>query len=103
MEAAWLDWLAPVLEEAQVPLDEESRPVLEPAVRRIAGLGPEASPEEVWRVLDQTWLRLGPPGIQLLGSLIRDAVYSRRDSRLRPEQGGGYFQADVPEEALARR
>ena len=94
MGTAWLHWLDPVFEEAQVAHTPESAPHLDAALRRLAGLGPDAPDDEVWRCLHATWLVHGPPGVQLLCGLLRGQVYARRDSPLRPREGAGYFTGD---------
>jgi hypothetical protein len=45
----------------------------------------------VYRTLKQRWLRHGPPGRQLLASLLRGQVFSRRDSPMRPTEGDGHY------------
>jgi hypothetical protein len=94
MAAAYLDWIADVIEETQIFPTEESLPYLDASIRQIAGLGPEASDEAVFRTLKERWIRHGPPGVQLLGALLRDAAYCRPDSPLRPTEGEGYFTND---------
>lgn len=96
MPAPWLHWLAPLLEEAQVPLDPEAAPWIEASLRRIANVAPETEGDAVFRVLQDRWLQHGPPGRQLLCTLIRGEVYSRPDSPLRPAQGQGYLRAGPP-------
>lgn len=93
MAAAYLDWLKEVFEEAQVPFNAETADYLDRALRKIAG-AENADEETVYRKLRQRWLNHGVPGRQLLGGLIRDEVFARRDSPLRPVEGGGYYTAD---------
>lgn len=90
MSASYLDWLADLFEEAQVPYTPETADYLDLCLRRIAGLE-KADEEAVFRMLRDTWLRNGPSGRQLLGSLLRSEVFSRRDSPLRPKEGVGYY------------
>jgi len=45
----------------------------------------------VYRTLRTRWLNQGLPGRQLLASFLRDEVFSRRDSPMRPKEGAGYF------------
>lgn len=105
---AYLDWLTEVFEEAQVPFDEASRRYLDLALRRIAKCE-NGTEEQVYRALRERWLRHGPPGRQLLAGLVRDEVYSRRDSPLRPTEGHAYFTNDyvptavIPHVGPARR
>lgn len=89
-----LSWLAPFLQEHQVPADPEAVPWVLASLQRLAGCGPQASDEEVWRVLQARWLSHGPPGRLLLGSLLRGEVFSRRDSPLRPKEGSGYYKGE---------
>ncbi len=87
---AYLDWLTEVFEEAQVPQDDTSRCYLDVALRRIAKC-PTGTEEQVYRALRDRWLRHGAPGRQLLAGLLRDEVFSRRDSPLRPTEGNAYY------------
>ena len=90
MAATYLDWLADLFVEAQVPFNDETAPYLDLCLRRITGL--EGAPEEaVFRKLRDTWLKVGPPGRQLLAGLLRGEVFSRRDSPMRPVEGVGYY------------
>ena len=91
MSTAYLDWLRDLLEEAQVPLDDASRPAIDAALRRLAGLDADAPGERVLAELRRRWLRHGASGRKLLAGLIRGEVYARRDSALRPREGGGYY------------
>jgi hypothetical protein len=91
MSTDYLDWFAEIFVEAQVPLNEETAPWLDQALRRIAG-AEEAEPEEVLAILRERYLKIGPPGRQLLAAYLRDEVFSRRDSPHRPRQGVGYFE-----------
>lgn len=92
MAAAYLDWLADIFEEAQVPYTPETSGYLDVAMRRLVSA--EKDPEEVvYRRIRDRWLKHGQPGRQLLASFIRDEVFSRRDSPMRPEEGGGYYTA----------
>ena len=50
--------------------------------------------EAVFRTLQKRWLRSGPSGRQLLATLLRHEVFSRRDSPLRPQEGVGYLTND---------
>lgn len=93
MPAAYLDWLTDVFEEAQVPYTPETAPDLDRALRNLVN-GANASEEDVYRRLRARWLNHGMPGRQLLASFLRDEVFSRRDSPLRPKEGGGYYTAD---------
>ncbi|MFZ5476197.1 MAG: hypothetical protein ACOZNI_05425 [Myxococcota bacterium] len=90
MAAAYLDWLADVFEEAQVPLNEESAPWLDASMRKLVN-GEGASDEEMLRRLRERWLKHGQPGRQLLAAFIRDEAFARRDSPLRPREGGAYY------------
>jgi len=94
--AAYLDWLTEVFEEAQVPYTPETAPYLDVAMRKLVG-GEGVSEEEVFRRLRDRWLRHGPSGRQLLAAFVRDEAFSRRDSPMRPKEGGGYYtNAYVP-------
>lgn len=88
--ARYLDWLDPLFEEAQVSRAPEHDAWLDRSLRSIAGL-PDATEEQVYRKLRARWLDHGRPGWQLLAGLLRDEVYSRRDSPMRPKEGSGYF------------
>lgn len=87
---AYLDWLKDVFEEAQVDYTPATAATLDQAMRRIVA-GPDASEEEVFRRIREKWLRHGLPGRQLLAAFIRDEVYARRDSTMRPVEGTGYY------------
>lgn len=91
MAARYLDWLAELFEEAQVTCNAESAPWLDASLRRIAGVAEGASEEAVYRMLRERWLNQGVPGRQLLATFLRDEVFARRDSPLRPKEGEGYF------------
>lgn len=93
MPAAYLDWLVDVFEEAQVPVTTETAAWLDLSLRKLVK-GEGATEEEVYRRLRQRWLDHGVPGRQLLAGLLRDEVYSRRDSPMRPHEGGGYYTND---------
>lgn len=96
MPAAYLDWLTELFEEAQVPYTPETADYLDLALRKLVKAEKE-SEEEVFRRLRQRWLNHGMPGRQLLAGLLRDEVFTRRDSPLRPKEGGGYYtNAYVP-------
>ncbi|MSP54174.1 MAG: hypothetical protein EXR69_00980 [Myxococcales bacterium] len=97
--AAYLDWLTDVFEEAQVPHDVVSRRYLDVALRRIAKC-PTGTEEQVYRILRDRWLRQGAPGHQLLAGLLRDEVYARRDSPLRPTEGHAYYTNDYQPTAI---
>jgi hypothetical protein len=94
MAAAYLDWIADIIEESQIFPTEAALPYLDESIRQITGLGPEATDEQVYRVLVDRWIRHGPPGVQLLGSLLRDVAYCSPGSPLRPVEGQGYFTND---------
>ncbi len=89
--ASYLDWLSDIFEEAQVEHDASTAAYLDTALRKIAATPPGASEEVVYRRLRERWLNHGQPGRQLLASFLRDEVYSRRDSPMRPQEGTGYF------------
>lgn len=101
MPAAYLDWLADVFEEAQVPYTAETADYLDRAMRKLVS-AETADEEVVFRKIRDRWLRQGQPGRQLLAAFIRDEVYSRRDSPFRPQEGGAYYtnayvvKEDVP-------
>ena len=90
MNTAYLDWLEDLFEEAQVPLREDTREYLDQCLRRIAEAEND-DPELVYRTLQRRWLRHGDSGRQLLASLLRSQVFSRRDSPMRPTEGVGYY------------
>jgi hypothetical protein len=90
MSASYLDWLADVFEEAQVPYTPDTAAYLDVSMRKIVNA--EGQPEEeVFRRVREKWLKHGPSGRQLLAAFIRDEVYSRRDSPLRPKEGEAYY------------
>lgn len=91
MAVRYLDWLTELFDEAQVTYNAESAPWLDASLRRIAGVAEGASEEAVYRMLRERWLNQGVPGRQLLGTFLRDEVFARRDSPLRPKEGDGYF------------
>lgn len=91
MAAHYLEWLADLFDEAQVPFTPETADFLDVSLRKIAGLEANATEEAVYHRLRQRWLNQGQPGRQLLASFIRDEVFSRRDSPMRPTEGQGYF------------
>ena len=96
MSADYLDWYEDVFEEAQEPLNEETSEWLDRAMHRIAGLShPQEDPNAVLEVLRDRFLRLGPPGRQLLAAHLRDEAFSRRDSPMRPRQGCGYYDNET--------
>lgn len=92
MPALYLDWLADIFDEAQVPYNTETAAYLDVAMRRLVDA--EKEPEEVvYRRIRDRWLKHGQPGRQLLAAFIRDEVFARRDSPLRPKEGGAYYTA----------
>lgn len=92
MYADYLDWLSEIFEEAQVPFNDSTAEQLDRALHAIAGVEyPQRSEDQVFNVLRDRFLKVGPPGRQLLAAYLRDAVYSRRDSPLRPTEGVGHF------------
>ena len=93
MPAAYLDWLTDIFDEAQVPFTPETAAYLDSAMRKISGTEGQTE-EAVYRKLRTRWLNHGQPGRQLLAGFIRDEVFSRRDSPIRPVEGGGYFTND---------
>ena len=97
MPAAYLDWLADVFEEAQVPFNAQLSPeqaeYLDVSMRKLVGAEKEDE-EVVYRRLRERWLKHGLPGRQLLAAFIRDEVFSRRDSPFRPAEGGAYYTND---------
>ena len=99
MPAAYLDWLKDVFEEAQVPYTAETAGYLDLALRKIAD-AENADEETVFRKLRTRWLNHGQPGRQLLAGFIRDEVFARRDSPLRPHEGTAYYTADYKTTAV---
>ena len=96
MPAAYLDWLADVFQEADVPYTPATAAYLDASMRKIAD-AVDAPEEEVYRRIRERWLRHGQPGRQLLVAFIRDEAYARRDSPLRPKEGEAYYtNAYVP-------
>lgn len=92
MAAEYLDWLADVFEEAQVPYDASTADYLDHVMHQIAGVAyPQKRDDEVMSALKERFLRVGPPGRQLLAAYIRDAVFARRDSPFRPKEGDAHF------------
>lgn len=91
MAARYLDWLTELFDEAQVTCNAENAPWLDASLRRITGAGEAASEEAVYRMLRERWLNQGVPGRQLLATFLRDEVFARRDSPMRPKEGEGYF------------
>ena len=90
MSAPYLEWLLDLFEEAQVPYNADTAAYLDAALRRIADA--EGDDEEaVFRKLRARWLNHGRAGRQLLASFLRSEVFSRRDSPMRPTEGGGYY------------
>jgi hypothetical protein len=111
MPAAYLDWLAEIFEDAQVPfhaqLPQEQADYLDVSLRKLVGAENEDE-EVVYRRIRERWLKHGLPGRQLLTAFIRDEVYSRRDSPFRPKEGEAYYTNDYvakehPPEAPPRR
>lgn len=103
MPATYLDWLVDIFDEAEVPYNEDTADYLDRALRRIAE-AEDASDEEVYRKLRDTWLMHGRSGRQLLVSFLREQVYARRDSPLRPVEGNGhYVNPDLAAAIKARR
>ncbi len=95
MALDYLAWFEEIFEEAQVPLGPETEGWLDLAMHRIAGLEhPQEEPDQVLNVLRERFLKLGPPGRQLLAAFIRDEAFARRDSPMRPAQGSAYFDND---------
>jgi hypothetical protein len=90
MSNAYLDWLNDLFEEAQVPLQDDTRAYIDQCLRRIAE-AEDDDPEVVYRTLQRRWLRHGESGRQLLAALLRGQVYSRRDSPMRPKEGDGHY------------
>jgi len=90
MSAAYLEWLEDLFEEAQIPYRPDTADFLDDCLRRIAEVD-DAEEEVVLSQLRRRWLRHGEPGRQLLASLLRNQVFSRRDSPLRPSEGEGYY------------
>jgi hypothetical protein len=100
MPAAYLDWLADVFEEAQVPYTPETADYLDQSVRKLVGAEKEDE-EVVFRRVRDRWLKHGLPGRQLLAAFLRDDVFSRRESPFRPKEGEAYYtNAYVPHEHL---
>lgn len=93
MPAAYLDWLTDVFEEAQVPYNESTAAWLDQCLRTLVK-GEGATEEDVYRRLRTRWLNHGQPGRQLLASFLRSEVFARRDSPMRPKEGGGYYTND---------
>jgi len=92
MSLDYLGWFDEIFEEAQVPLSPDTEQWLDRAMHRIAGLEhPQQDPDEVLNLLRERFLKLGPPGRQLLAAHIRDEAFARRDSPMRPEQGSAYY------------
>ncbi|MCB9759338.1 MAG: hypothetical protein H6739_05820 [Alphaproteobacteria bacterium] len=92
MASEYLDWLADIFEEAQVRYDDSTAEYLDRAMHAIAGVDyPQTEDDAVFRVLKERYLRLGPPGRQLLAAYIRDRVYADRSSPFRPKEGTGHF------------
>lgn len=93
MPAAYLEWLADVFEEAQVPYTAETAAYLDSSMRKLVDAEKEDE-EVVFRRIRDRWLRHGLPGRQLLAAFIRDEVYARRDSPFRPTEGSAYYTND---------
>ncbi|MDP2310458.1 MAG: hypothetical protein Q8P18_30855 [Pseudomonadota bacterium] len=97
MPAAYLDWLAEVFEDAQVPFNAQLTPeqatYLDVSLRKLVGAEKEDE-EVVYRRIRERWLKHGLPGRQLLTAFIRDEVYVRKDSPFRPAEGGAYYTND---------
>jgi len=93
MSASYLDWMTDLFDEAQVSYSPKTAHHLDAALRRIAD-AEEDDEETVWRKLRSRWLRHGPSGRQLLAGLLRQQIYSRRESPLRPTEGVGYYTND---------
>ena len=102
MPAAYLEWLKDVFEEAQVPYGPDTAEYLDKALRNLVN-GQDQSEEEVFLRLRNRWLHHGLPGRQLLASFLRDEVFSRRDSPMRPQEGGGYYTNDYVATAIPPR
>jgi hypothetical protein len=101
MPAAYLDWLADVFEEAQVPYNADTADYLDVSMRKLVGATAADDEEVVYRRIRDRWLRHGAPGRQLLGAFIRDEAFSRRDSPMRPKEGDAYYtNAYVPHDHL---
>ncbi len=90
MAAAYLDWLSELFEEAQVSCTPEHADYIDQSLRKIAGIA-DTDEDAVYRRLRTRWLDHGLPGRQLLAGLLRDEVYARRDSPMRPKEGEGYY------------
>ncbi len=93
MAAAYLDWLVEIFDDAQVPYTPETAEYLDLSLRKLVK-APTEPEEEVYRRLRERWLKHGLPGRQLLTAFLRDEVYARRDSPLRPKEGEGYYTND---------
>jgi len=91
MSLSYLKWLDDLFEEAQVTYNEDQAPYIDQVIRRIADAGPDVPGEQILQILQRKWLKQGYSGRQLLASLLRNEVFSRRDSPLRPKEGVGYF------------
>ncbi len=92
MAGEYLEWLSDIFDEAQVPVSPEHEDFLDQALHRIAGVDyPEGEPGTVYRSLQQTFLKAGPSGRQLLAAYLRDEAFARRDSPMRPREGVGFF------------
>jgi hypothetical protein len=89
--ASYLDWMKELFDEAAIDYTPESASYLDKALRKISGVAEGASEEQVYRKLRARWLNHGQPGRQLLVSLLRDEVHSRRDSPMRPQEGDAYY------------
>jgi hypothetical protein len=99
MPAQYLDWLADIFEEAQVPYTPESAAWLDLSLRKLVN-APAEDEDEVYRRIREKWLRHGPPGRQLLAAFLRDEVFVRRDSPLRPKEGSAYYTNDYKPKAV---
>ncbi len=103
MAAAYLDWLADLFEEAQVPFNAQQSPelaaYLDLSMRKLVGAEKEDE-EVVYRRIRERWLKHGLPGRQLLAALVRDEVFSRRDSPFRPREGEAYYTNDYVQKHL---
>ncbi len=91
MAARYLDWLTDLFAEAQVSVTAENAGWIDTSLRRISGVAAGASEDTVYRALKSRWLDQGLPGRQMLASFLRDEVFSRRDSPMRPKEGDAYF------------
>ena len=90
MPAAYLDWLTDLFEEAQVPYTPETAAWLDLSLRKLVR-AEQADEETVYRKLRERWLHHGVAGRQLLAGFLRDEVFARRDSPLRPKEGEAYY------------